>query len=204
MNKREFIDGLKSGLEGLPNDDISERLDFYSEMIDDCMEEGMTEEEAVAGLGTIEEIVSQTVAQTPLKKLVKERVKSRRSLKAWEKVLIAVGSPVWLPLLIAAFAVLLSFYIVLWALLICLWAVFAALAVSAAAGAIGGVIELFRGETTRGLALIGAGLVLAGLAILLFFACKAASKGIIKLTRSIALWIKYLFVGKGKESYKNE
>ena len=37
MNKREFIDKLRTKLKGLPNSDIEERLGFYAEMIDDLM-----------------------------------------------------------------------------------------------------------------------------------------------------------------------
>ena len=48
MNKQEFLDELRKGLCGLPSEDIEERINFYSEMIDDRMEEGLTEEESVA------------------------------------------------------------------------------------------------------------------------------------------------------------
>lgn len=47
MNKQEFLVKLRKGLSGLPKEDIEERLTFYSEMIDDRMEEGLSEEEAV-------------------------------------------------------------------------------------------------------------------------------------------------------------
>ena len=48
MRKEEFLSQLESGLYGLPQADIDERLSFYAEMIDDRMEEGLGEEEAVA------------------------------------------------------------------------------------------------------------------------------------------------------------
>ena len=44
--------------------------------------------------------------------------------------------------------------------------------------------------------MIGACLVLAGLAILMFLGCLAASKGALLLTKKIALGIKSLFVRK--------
>ena len=47
MQKQAFLDALRSQLAGLPEAEINERLNFYSEMIDDRMEEGLTEEEAV-------------------------------------------------------------------------------------------------------------------------------------------------------------
>lgn len=198
MNKQEFLARLNEGLYGLPKEELEERLSFYSEMIDDGMEEGLSEEEAVASLGPIGDMVSQTVAQTPFKKLVKEKVKNKRPIKAWETVLLILGSPIWLPLLIAAAAIALSLYAVLFALIIALWAIDLALAVSAVASAAAGFAELFKGEYYQGLVLIGTGLALAGIAIFLFFGCLAATRGAIRLNGKIALWIKSLFVGKEK------
>ena len=45
MKKQTFLDMLKKRLSGLPKQEIAERLTFYNEMIDDRMEEGMSEEE---------------------------------------------------------------------------------------------------------------------------------------------------------------
>ena len=111
MRKQEFLSQLQKGLIGLPQEDIEEQLVFYSEMIEDRIEEGLPEEEAVAAIGPVEEVVSQIVAETPFSKLVKERIKPKRALRAWEIVLLVLGSPLWLSLLIGAFAVLLGVYI---------------------------------------------------------------------------------------------
>ncbi len=110
---------------------MEECLTFYAEMLDDRIEEGLSEEEAVAAAGAEEEIVRQTVDETPLAKIAKERVRPKRHLKAWEIVLLALGSPVWLSLGIAAAAVILAVYVSLWAVIVSLWAVFGALAVCA-------------------------------------------------------------------------
>ena len=40
MNKQKFLAELRKGLFGLPQDDIEERLTFYSEMLDDIMKNG--------------------------------------------------------------------------------------------------------------------------------------------------------------------
>ena len=50
MNKEEFLSELRTKLSGLPQEDIEERISFYSEMIDDRMEDGISEEEAVEGM----------------------------------------------------------------------------------------------------------------------------------------------------------
>ena len=74
MNKQEFLMKLRKALSGLPKDDIDERLTFYSEMIDDRMEDGIPEETAVCEIGTVDEIVAQIIADISLTKLVKEKI----------------------------------------------------------------------------------------------------------------------------------
>ena len=66
MTKQEFLDKLQAGLSGLTESDAQERLTFYSEMIDDRMEEGKSEAEAVAALGDVDVIAEQIIADIPL------------------------------------------------------------------------------------------------------------------------------------------
>ena len=196
MTKQEFLTALEKQLYGLPTEDREERLGFYGEMIDDRMEEGCAEADAVAAIGPVEEIAAQIIADTPLMKLAKERVKPKRRLRAWEIVLLAVGSPIWLSLGIAALAVVLSVYIVLWSAVVSLWAIFGALAACAPYGLVAGIALAFGGNGAAGIAVIGAGLVCAGLAILTFFGSNAATKGIVALTKRIPLFIKRCFLRK--------
>ena len=196
MSKQEFLECLRKGLSGLPREDIEERVTFYSEMIDDRMEEGITEEEAVAAVGTVDEIVKQVVAETPLAKIAKERIKPKRRLRAGEIVLLVLGSPIWLSLLIAAFAIILAVYIVVWSVVICLWAVFGSLIGCAFGGVVAGVVFACSGNVLAGIAMLAAGIVCAGLSIFMFYGCKAATKGVLLLTKKMAFGIKSLFVGK--------
>ena len=203
MNKQAFFNELRSRLKGLPQEDIEERLGFYEEMIDDRVEEGLSEEEAVADVGSIDEIVEQIIGQTPLTKLVREKVKPKRKLRAWEIVLLILGSPIWLALLIAAFAVILSLYIILWSPILVLWAIEISLMASTLACVAGAVILAVNGQGLLGVASLGAAFLTAGLSIFLFFGCKAATKGAALLTKKIALGIKSLFVGKGDKNEQN-
>jgi uncharacterized membrane protein len=196
MSKQDFLVQLRKGLSGLPQDDIEERLTFYSEMIEDRVEDGLSEEEAVLAIGSIDEIVAQAVAETPLVKIAKERIKSKRRLSAGEIVLLTLGSPIWLSLVIAAFAVILSLYISLWAVIISLWAAFTSVVGCAIGGVVAGTTFTFVGHTLSGIATIGAGILCAGLAIFMFYGCKAATKGILILTKKMAIWIKSCFIRK--------
>ena len=183
MKKREFLMKLKEKLSGLPQNDVKERLDFYGEMIDDRMEDGLSEAAAVEQIGTVDEIASQILADTPFTKLLKEKIKPKRQLKVWEMVLLAVGSPLWLSLLVSAFAVVLSVYVSLWAVVISLWSVVVTTGACALYGMVGGIIVSTSLNGWTGVAMIGVGIFSAGLTIFLFYGCRAATKGILWLTK---------------------
>lgn len=196
MTKQEFLKKLQSSLPGLPLDEVEERLAFYSEMIEDRMEEGVTEEEAVLAVGNVEEIASQIVADTPLRKIVKENIKPKRPMKVWEMVLLILGSPVWFSLLVAAFAVALSLYAAAWSVVISLWAAFASLTACGFGGIFVGIFFAFAGHGIAGMATIGAALVCVGLGIFLFFGCKAITRGILFLTKQMVLGMKNRLIKK--------
>ena len=196
MNKQEFLGRLKEALAGLPQEDIEERLDFYSEMIDDRIEEGLTESEAVAEIGSVEDVARQIMAEIPLAAIVREKVKPKRALRAWEIVLLVLGSPIWLSLMIAVFAVVLSLFIVLWSVVLCFWVT----AIALAAGIVWCLFQVFvyqQSGNLGGAAFAGGGAILcAGLSIALFLASLAITKAGGTLTKKMILWIKSWFVGK--------
>ena len=196
MNKQEFLAELRKGLHGLPQNDIEERLTFYSEMIDDRMEEGLTEADAVSEIGAVNEVVSQIITETSLSKLVKEKVRPKRALRVWEIILLVLGSPIWLSLLFAVFAVIFAVYVTVWSVIAALWATELALAVSAVYGVLSFAILIGQVNAAVGLAILGAGIACAGLSIFLFFGCKETTKGLLFLTKKMILGIKSIFIGK--------
>lgn len=198
MNKQEFLAQLRKGMSGLPCNEREERLMFYSEMIDDRMEEGLSEEEAVFGIGDAEGIISQILTETPLRKLVKERIAPNKRMKAWEILLLVLGSPIWFSLLVAAVAVVIAVYVSLWSVVISLWAVFGAVASCGIAGMVMGAWSALSGNGYPGAAMLCAGFVCVGLSIFLFCGCRYATKGIVFLTKEIGLWIKKCFVHRGE------
>ena len=190
MNKQEFLARLRKGLSGLPQKDIEERLTFYREMMEDRMEEGLSEEEAVSAAGPVETIVAQIVADIPLTKIAREKIRPKRHLKIWEIILLILGSPIWLSLGIAAAAVILALYLSLWAVIVSLWAVFASVA-ACAVGSVPVCVAFITGNNgASGIAMLAAGLVCAGLSVFLFCGDRAATKGILTLTGKIATGIK--------------
>lgn len=196
MKKLEFILALHDRLSGLPREEVEERLLFYSEMIDDRMEEGLSEEAAVAEIGSIDEIVQQILADIPLSSLAKQWVKPKRRLRSGEILLLVLGSPVWLSLLIAVFAVVLSLYVALWAVVVSLWSVPVSLIGTALGCMILGAVSLFQNSSAVCFALMGVGLVCAGISIVAFIGCKVCTKGAVWLSRKLLLVIKACFAGR--------
>lgn len=196
MNKQEYLERLRRGLSELPIEDVEERIGFYSEMIDDLSEEGLSEEEALGRIGSVEDILSMTLSEIPLTRIVKKKMKHRRRMRTWEIVLLAVGSPLWLTLGIVLLAVILSLYVVLWSLVAVLWAVFGALVGAAVGFLAGGIVLICTGTLPTGLFLISGALVVAGLSIFLFFGCLKSTVGVAKLIKWTVLGIKKIFVGK--------
>lgn len=196
MNKQEFLEQLRRGLRGLPQEDIEERLSFYSEMIDDRVEEGLSEAEAVAEIGSVGEIVSQILAETPLTKIVKEKIKPKSPIRPWVVVLLILGLPLWFPITVAVFAIILSAYIVIWSVIISLWAAFVSLIAGALGGAVSAVYFAMCGKGLSALTMLAITLLSAGFAILMFFVCLAASRGVIWLTKKFAIGIKHMLIGK--------
>lgn len=196
MNKYEFLGRLRERLAGLPPKDIEKSLDYYAEMIADRIEDGMSEEEAVAALGTIDEIVAQILEETPLPKLVKEKVRPKRPLRTWEILLIVLGFPLWLPLLIAFASIIFSVLVAIGSVLISVFAVAVAVGACALAFTVAGFICIATARGALGTILIGATLICSGLCILFFVGATYASKGILWLCKKGIYAIKSCFVGK--------
>ena len=176
MTKYEFVMTLTHRLSHLPREAVEERVNFYIESIEDRIEDGVPEEEAVAAVGSPEEIAAQIMGELPRPAFEVPRKEQKRRLSAVETVLLILGAPIWLSLLIAAVAVVLSVYISLGGVIISLWAIFASFVGCAFGGIVGGAFLAFTNGAS-GVFLIGAGIFCAGASVLLFHGCKAATKG---------------------------
>lgn len=193
MNRSEFLLCLGEKLNALPQNEIEKAQGFYSEMIDDRIEDGMCEEEAVAALGDIDEIVKTALLDIPLTTLMKAKIKTKNGLKAWEIVLIILGFPVWFPLLAGFFAVILGVYVSVRAVIISLYAAVAALMIS---GIIGVFSIFFAQSLSSGLFILGSGLFFTGIGLLAFFPVTKLSVWLVKLTGLFLHWVKSLFIKK--------
>lgn len=189
MSKNEFLYKLKKKLRGVPKNELEERLNFYSEMIDDRIDEGFSEHEAVARIGTVEDVANQILREYP--SLIDE---NKKIVYKNNWLLIVIGSPLWIPLLIAVFAIVLSLYIVLWSVVISLWAVFVSFAAVSVASPIIAIIYI-GSNFGYALGFIGVGIAFFGLTVLTYYGAKGLSIASIKL----GIYLLTIFKNKRKE-----
>ena len=199
MNKQEFITSLRRRLVGLSEVELDARADFYSEMIDDRVEEGATEEEAVAAIGPLDDVVREILSQIPLSHLVKEKVKPKRRLSGVEILLLVLGAPLWISLLAAGFAVVVAIVASIFSVIVSLWAAGASLVACGVGGLSAGLLMVVLGNGYAGVGLIGAALVCAGGAIYVLYLGKAVTKGAAWVIKKGILAIKCCFLKGGRD-----
>ncbi len=196
MNKNEFIEALYSCLSDIPRENAQVSVDFYCEMIDDRIEDGLTEDEAVAALGSVSDIAAQIRAEQPIRAEAPVKTKSR--MKAWQIVLIVLGFPLWFSLLAAAFAIILAVYIVIWSVVISFYAVAVSLIASGFGCLVSAGALYIAMQPGQGTFILGAGFIILGLGVLLIFPCNLLVKGAAILTVKMTKGIVSLFKGKEK------
>ena len=197
MMKKMFLDRLRNRLSHLPKEEQDERIAFYSEMIDDRIEDGLTEEEAVKTITSIDEITKEVITDIEVvdlkdninKKRIQEKITKfvKDKKKTSNVLLIVLGFPVWFPLLISLIVILFSLYVVGWAIIVSLWSVVVTLGVSFIGGTILGIIYLFQGANAI---LLGLSIACGGLAIFSFFGIRELTKLYCVFTKKIISWIR--------------
>ena len=193
MKKQEFLSLLNKELFGLPSNEVAERINFYSEMIDDSIEDGLSEEQAVEKIGSVKEISSQITADIPLSKIISNRLQPKRRLQAWEIVLIILGLPITLSIGVSIFAVIISVYASLWTGVISLWSAFISLVACCFAGVAGCIMCFILGNSSTAIAILGAELVCSGLSVFILLICKLITKWTIKIPKQFILLTKKIF-----------
>ena len=194
MNKERFLKELREKLKQLPEEEIYKSVSYYSELISDMVEDGMTEEEAVKSFGNINDIADRILQDAPIGTLVKTRIKPKSGWSVAAIILIILGAPLWFSLVLAAIG-----------LIVGVIAGIAGLALGFIGLVIGlgfaGIAMIFKAFTFGGACIIfslGAGLLLIGL----FFLGVLLAKYIVKLAVKAIKWVyrkvKSCFIKKGE------
>lgn len=183
MNKSEYIEALKDMLTDFPADETERFLLYYSEMIDDRVDDGMTEEEACLSIGDIEAAAKQIKSEMPMSAIVKSNVKAkvenereRRGGIGWLVVLAVVGFPIWFPLALALLMIVFALLICIWSLVLSLWVIFASFAASAVLLIPSAVYAAVYSGIGPCLLYIGTALVCVGISIVFFWLSLSATK----------------------------
>ena len=193
MGKSEFLLELRRCLSQMPAAELEEQIAYYDELICDMMEEGISEQEAVAKLGEPSAIAAELLSELPLGTLVKTRVKPKDGWTAASIALIVLGSPLWLPILIAVGAVILALIITAASLIIALGAVVIALGASA----LGIVLGIVTGRVSGPpLLTLGVFLAAAGLCVLGALAVPPLARGLRAAVKALIRGTKKLFIKK--------
>lgn len=166
MTKYEFLAALEQRLSALPREDRKRSLDFYAEMIDDRVDEGMTEEAAVESLGSLDDIVSEiTGGNESSADAPKEEPKEKKKLSPWIWAVILVGSPLWLSLLIGGIGLLVGLVAGILGGVVGIVASGFGLLVGALALLVGGIVACVVLSGNVGLLLFGAAFICGGLGL---------------------------------------
>lgn len=168
MNKATFLTQLREQLSPLPAAEIDTTLSFYEEDLADRMEDGMSEEEAVASLGSVEHIAAELLGELPLSTMISNRVKQshqKSKHKALWIFLAICGSPIWFFLLMMILATIVSVYVSVWSVIFSLLAIQVSLVVVGVVGIVAGVATVFSESVALGMMKIGIGVGSLGFVI---------------------------------------
>ena len=164
MNRQEFLNTIRKKLKKLPTEEVDNSLAFYDEAISDRMDKGMTEEQAVAALGSPDEVAAQIMAELPEAGTAGEMEGARGGI-SWAMAILT--SPIWFAVLV----VIATAIPVAAACIVALAAVLAALAVAlpvcavAMLAACGALLYMHH---IAGIPALGCAMVLAGISILVW------------------------------------
>lgn len=211
MTKSEFIQTLEAKLNGLPQEEICKSTTYYSEQIEDRKEDGMTEEQAIADLESIDIIAqriiddynescaqnaknadSNAVSNIPVSQNTAAQGTANK-VKFSDKqviliIVLVVTFPVWIGLLAGACGV----YIGLWGGVIGICAATFGLFVAAVACLISLPFSAVFSIGSVFMAL-GSVLLLFGLSFLFGFGAFYAAKGLIELLVVVCRGLEKLF-----------
>ena len=112
MDKKQFCTFLENELRlYLSSKEVYKTLNFFKEMIDDRVDEGLSEEQAVSQLGNIDDIVGQILDEHNIKKRQKKlvwRFIPQKTPSAANIIIAILLFPIW----ITIFSLVASFFLV--------------------------------------------------------------------------------------------
>lgn len=198
MNKQEYLAQLRAALACLPEGEIEESVAFYTEMIDDRIVDGLTEEEATAQLDDPKAAARAIIADLPVVPRTVARTKQKNRALYW--TIVILGSPLWLSLLLAAALIVLAGVLTIWCLILALWLLAAGLLAGGPLGISVFLYGLAMGQPAYAVFELGSGLFCFGLGLLCLHGAVAATKTLAGASRQWIAKAKAPFVKAREES----
>lgn len=188
----EFEAAARRG--GMARGDVMDAVEYYQEAIDDRVEAGMGEGEAVAALGSVDEAVRAVCGSLPPFRRAVAEVRKSRASTVIAIVLLVLGAVVWVPVAFGLAATVMIVYLVLWMLVGCVWVLdgvgflLGALAVPTL---VHGVIS---GAPAVGLAWAGLFVAAGGIAVMLVPLAIGAGGSCSRMAVRFGRWVAHFFV----------
>ena len=193
MTKDQFIKELREKLNQLPEEEIYKSVSYYSELISDMVEDGLTEEEAVKSFGDVNKIAQGILQDVSFGTLVKKKIKPEKGWTPLTVILAIISAPIWISLLFAAGGIIFSVIATIAGLAIGLAGIVAALGIT-------GIVLLVKAFSSGGAYLlisIGGGLILLAFFLLGILVIKELWKLGVKGLRKLYHKIRKTLIRKG-------
>ena len=110
MNRAEFMEVLRKELVPLKKDETEKFINYYEEIIDDYLEDGLREDEVIEKIGNPKVIARNILSEQDH---VDNKVPLTNS-KIINIILLILGFPLWGSLLLAGLMLILSGLIIIW------------------------------------------------------------------------------------------
>ena len=191
MTKQLFLNELAAALHSLPREERYRTLGYYDELIDDRMEDGQSEEDAVASLGEPQQVAREILGEE------EPAPSTSKGRKVWLIVLLVLGFPLWGSLLVTAALVLLCVFVCLYIPAFVLGVLALSLLAGAVLGAVGTPFLIADTGLAAGLFQLGLAVGMLGLAALCAVGFWYTGKATAKAGKALWRWLKRS-VGKGR------
>ncbi|HCM90280.1 MULTISPECIES: DUF1700 domain-containing protein [Vagococcus] len=191
MTQNQFITTLRRELLKRNVLDTETHINYYQEIIADYIEDGFTEESAVAKIGAIDDIVATITKEK--NQPIDVIHKNSKSPLIW--TLLIIGSPLWLSILLSIILLIASGIIILWCLPLTLGSLSFAFLLT-------GIVSLVGATFNSGIYYVvtqlGVGIFTAGLGLLLLLGTTYSSQVIFSLTKKLSTPLTRIFRQKGR------
>ena len=124
MTRNEWIAELRGLLErrGVPASEVADALEYYAEAIDDRVEQGFSEQQALKEIGSPAQACDAVAETVPVAKRAVAAATATRERKALVGVLLLVGAVFWVPLAFGLLGAAAGVYATIWAAVLVVWA----------------------------------------------------------------------------------